>query len=149
MNELDYLRQLETAIWRIDERLVFLDGRHQKRGIQEFRRALTLDEWTRVLLIIENRDLMVTLDNWDFGFSIGVCLYLPDNATFPGVIPKAEYLFSMKRDHIPPELMQPEDRSRFDISWDLFSPLANRPKNLEHLRWHGLPEPREKGHYDY
>lgn len=135
MNDAEWLAWLHKEIWKIS----FDRG----PGVEFWteKRKLAPEEFARLEDIAKKHHFVMAPHNGNMGFGFGVTIYAL--STFPGV--PAQPLLTVETAHLP----QYSGGPKFDLGWEILSPMSHNPDNERLLKFHGFPELREKSYYDY
>ena len=112
-------------------------------------RRMTQDEWAQVQVLIQEHGIPCCIRNANMGFGCGLTLYTEQGPPlYPGVPPEPpKPLLDITKSHLP--LSPGNDRVLFDEAWRRFSIYTHNEENAARLVVNGLPEQKNKSHYEY
>ncbi len=108
--------------------------------------VLTAEEWHRVRQLVFDHELPC-LPWTQWGFQHAIAVY--DHAPVPGV--SNEHLLSLHAQHLPDYRAWRAEapQTAGARAWEEFSALTHSDRNVEVVRFYGLPEPQARDRYTY
>ncbi len=139
----DWLKTLHGTLWETR------NGNRGRKWSTESRK-LTLYELDTVLALAPR--FALSPYNAVMGFGIGIAFFA--HPAMPGTDPTRVAVITS--DHLSEEVIadalpNPDQKELrgFEAGWALFSPLTHREQNEAWLKLYGLPEVKNRSHYEY
>ena len=145
--DMNFVSELNIKIWKTTH------DPYTHRAYQTWHneaRNLTDEEWDRVVDCVLKYDLAVEMINACMGFGCGIRIYCRANNVDYKWYPNN--IITITQNHIKSkdeEHQKSYGHMSFDEAWNKFSNLVDNEKNKRLLKEYGLPELKEKSHYEY